>query len=322
MKISLYIQSHGILSRKHNTLQYINEEEKRSVPIAQVSDIHAFGKVSIRSGAIGILSEKAIPVHFYNQYHSHISSLMPKSHTISGKVLVAQVQTHLDPMKRSQIANAIVNATKQNMLYLLRQYNKREKDLEAQIERISKITVPDGSIPAVMGAEANIWKTYYSAFSEICPTLPFVKRSFHPPENKMNSLISLSHTVLYNTALTMIEQTYLSSAISFLHDPLERRYSLSLDLSEHMKPIIAHKLIFALVNRNQITEKSFDTKNGIRLKNNAFKFFLERYQEQLNSVVQVGKNKKLTFRNQLKHEAHKLVKTVLGDKPFKPFIMM
>lgn len=47
-------------------------------------------------------------------------------------------------------------------------------------------------------------------------------------------------------------KTQLDTTISFLHEPGVSRYSLSLDIAEVFRPIIADRLIFSLLNRNQI----------------------------------------------------------------------
>lgn len=49
MKNPLYITSHGVLSRKDNTIYFINEEVKKQIPIHAISEINCFGKVSIKS---------------------------------------------------------------------------------------------------------------------------------------------------------------------------------------------------------------------------------------------------------------------------------
>lgn len=57
--------------------------------------------------------------------------------------------------------------------------------------------------------------------------------------------------------LSEIYKTQLDPTISFLHEPGLSRYSLSLDIAEVFKPIIADRLIFSLLNRNQIQDKHF-----------------------------------------------------------------
>ncbi len=73
----------------------------------------------------------------------------------------------------------------------------------------------------------------------------------------INSLISFVNTLIYTKVLGELYRTQLNPTISYLHEPGERRFSLSLDLAEVFKPLIGDRLIFSLLNRNQITENSF-----------------------------------------------------------------
>ncbi len=316
MKISLFIRSNGIIARKDSTLQYINEEMKKTIPIAQISDIHCLGKVSVRSGAIGLLAEHHIPIHFYNMYETHISSLLPKKQYHSGKVLIEQVKAYLDEEKRLSIAAQIVHVTKLNMIYTLRRYTDRNESIETIINELSSLDKPEGSINQILGMEANIWKKYYSTFDMISGNLEFQKRSYRPPLNEFNALLSLTNMLLYTVVLSQIQQTYLSPEISYLHEPTAKRFSLSLDLAEYYKPLITHPLIFKLINTKQIKTNSFS--QGYRLKPKPFNLVLTEFQESLNSVIGHN-NKKLSYRTIIKHDCHRLLKTILENKPFKAF---
>lgn len=61
-----------------------------------------------------------------------------------------------------------------------------------------------------------------------------------------------------------IYQTHLDQRISFLHEPSEGRFSLSLDLSEVFKPVIVFRTIFDLVNNRRLqVEKHFEKKGKL-----------------------------------------------------------
>lgn len=80
----------------------------------------------------------------------------------------------------------------------------------------------------------------------------------YPPDNMINTLISFVNTIIYSKVLTEIYHTQLNPTISYLHEPGSRRFSLCLDLAEIFKPLIGDRVIFSLLNRNQITERSFE----------------------------------------------------------------
>ena len=90
------------------------------------------------------------------------------------------------------------------------------------------------------------------------PDFVMSKRVKKPPNNRMNALVSFVNSLVYATILSEIYHTHLNPTISFLHESTERRYSLSLDISEIFKPLLADRLIFKLVNVKILNRRSFD----------------------------------------------------------------
>ena len=107
-----------------------------------------------------------------------------------------------------------------------------EKDMSVFLERIKEIydRVKDTvDVPELMGMEGNIRSLYYKAWNLIInEEISFEKREKHPPTNPVNALISFGNSLVYTTVLSEIYKTQLNPLISFLHEPGERRFSLSL----------------------------------------------------------------------------------------------
>ena len=121
----------------------------------------------------------------------------------------------------------------------------------------------------VNGYGGEYKKRYYAAWNAIInQNINFEKRVMHPPDNMINSLISFVNSLVYTRILSEIYHTQLNPTISYLHEPGVRRFSLCLDLSGDFKPLIGDRLIFSLLNKNQITEDSFTEElNFLHLKN-------------------------------------------------------
>ena len=77
----------------------------------------------------------------------------------------------------------------------------------------------------------------------------------------INSLISFINSLIYSVALAEIYKTSLSPYISYLHEPGTRRFSLSLDITEIFKPLIVDRMLFSMLNKNQITINSRTTRD-------------------------------------------------------------
>ena len=175
-----------------------------------------------------------------------------------------------------------------------------------------------------MGIEGNIRKKYYEAWSVIInQEIEFEKRVMHPPDNMINSLISFVNSLIYSKILTEIYHTQLNPTISYLHEPGSRRYSLCLDLSEIFKPLIGDRLIFSLLNKNQITENSFTRElNFLHLKKEASQLIVNELEKKLQAtIMHKDLHRKVSYQYLIRLEAYKLIKHLIGEKEYEGFKM-
>ena len=118
-----------------------------------------------------------------------------------------------------------------------------------------------------------------------------------------------------------IYHTQLNPTVSYLHEPGVRRFSLSLDIAEIFKPIIADRLIFSLLNKKQITEKSFTKElNYLHLKKEASKIIVGELDQKLQTTIKHKElNKNVSYEYLMRLECYKLIKHLLGEKEYEPF---
>ena len=175
-----------------------------------------------------------------------------------------------------------------------------------------------------MGYEGNIRKIYYDAWNIIInQKIDFEKRVKHPPDNMINTLISFVNTIIYTRTLGEIYKTQLNPTISYLHEPGVRRFSLCLDLSEIFKPLIADRLIFSLLNKNQITESDFTKNlNFLHLDKKASQLIVKQIDEKLKTTVHHKElDKDVSYQYLIRLEAYKIIKHLIGEKEYQPFKM-
>ena len=143
MKRSIYIYNEGVLQRHDNTLRFINtNDERKDIPIENVSDIYVMSELSINVSLLNILSKYGITVHFFNYYSFYIGSYYPKETLLSGQLLVNQVEHYVNDNKRLEIAKKFIDGAADNIYRNLRYYNGRGKDVSSymsEIEIIKKI---------------------------------------------------------------------------------------------------------------------------------------------------------------------------------------
>ena len=225
------------------------------------------------------------------------------------------------------IARKFVQGAASNIYRNLRYYNGRGKDVKEIMDDIDvyRINIDKAkTIQELMGYEGNIRKRYYDAWPVIInQEIEFEKRVMHPPDNMMNSLISYVNSMIYTKVLTEMYQTQINPTISYLHEPGERRFSLSLDIAEIFKPLIGDRLIFSLLNKNQITEKSFTKDlNFLHLEKNASQLIASELEKKMNTTIKhKDLGREVSYRYLMRLEVYKLIKHILGEKDYEPFEM-
>nr|WP_317283797.1 type I-B CRISPR-associated endonuclease Cas1b [uncultured Sellimonas sp.] len=326
MKQSFYVYNNGDLKRKDNTLQFTTYEgEKRDIPIERISDIYVMSEMSFNTAFINYISQYGIPLHFFNYYNFYTGSFYPKEHLLAGQLLIKQVEHYLNFDERLMIAKKFIETAADNIYRNLRYYNSRGKELGdymMQIDSYRKNISKSKSIEELMGIEGNIRKIYYSAWNVIVSQeIRFEKRVMHPPDNMINSLISFVNSLIYAKVLSEIYHTQLDPTISYLHEPGYRRYSLSLDISEVFKPLIGDRLIFSLLNRNQITENSFTKElNFLHLKKEASKLIVSEFEKRLKTTIMHKElEKQVSYQYLIRLECYKIIKHILGEKEYEGF---
>lgn len=321
-----YIVRGGRLRREENTIYIEGKDgEKKAIPVNDVQALYVLGEVDVNSKLLVFLSQHGIPMHIFNYYGYYSGTFYPREKLLSGFLLLRQAEHSLNPDKRLDIAREIVRAACDNIQSNLRYYLRRGKEVEqhrrAIEEEIARLSEA-GTIAELMGVEGRVRDHYYASFSS------FLRKGFeleervrNPPDNMINCLISFANSILYTTVLTQIYHTQLNPTISYLHEPGERRHSLSLDISEVFKPVIADRVIFNLVNNRLIKPHHFHEElKGCYLTDDGRRTFIKEYDEKLRTTIShPGLRRHVSYERLIRLECYKLVRHLLGEVKYKGF---
>lgn len=332
MKKTYYLFNPGRLQRTDNTLKFTpydkdgKEQKPRFLPVENVGELYCFGNLDANSTLYNFLGKEQIPIHFFDYYENYTGSFMPREALISGKMLIAQTKMQQNKKKRIDLAQRILIGASHNMVKNLKYYNSRGKDLEpiiTIIEGLSAKMQETKEIDELMGIEGNIRKNYYEAFELIINDFSMEGRSYRPPKNEVNALISFGNMMCYSQCLRAIHQTQLNPTISFLHEPGERRFSLSLDLAEVFKPLLVDRTIFKVLNKKMIGTENFEANlNRVILKANGKKTFVQAFEDRLGeTITHRTLNRSVSYKHLIKLECYKLQKHLLDIEEYKPFKM-
>ncbi|MCJ7840936.1 type I-B CRISPR-associated endonuclease Cas1b [Lederbergia sp. NSJ-179] len=326
MKAVKYLTSMGELKRKDHSLIFRNERGHTYIPIEGVKEIYCLNEVSINSKLFELLSKAGITVHFFNYYQQYTGTFYPKEGLVSGRLTIKQAEAF--HQVRMPIAKAIVGGIANNIYYVLyHYYTHGSKELKPFLNWLRKevplLLEKDINIPQILFIEGTIWKRFYDSFQYFLPeSFLFNKRVRRPPDNPMNALISFGNSLLYAKTISQIYRTHLNQSISFLHEPSEGRFSLSLDLCEVFKPIIVFRTIFENINNRKLqVGKHFDKElNYCLLNDSGKKIFIQSFEERMSKAFMHTKLKrKVTYHTAIKLDAYKLIKFIMEGEVFRPF---
>ena len=354
MKRPYYLFSSGRLCRNQNTL-FLEKKEiikrpgdhpmdtgipdeapkagKQPFPVEQVESIHLFGEIDINTRLITFLSRNQIPTFCFDYYGNFTSALYPREFLLSGSLKVKQVKAYLNRKHRQHLAYCFVETALSNILRVLKYYEPRIADsgnLKETIRIIESRLLglsPSQAIEELMGIEGSAREAYYKCWPMILgdkgKLFPFEQRNRRPPSNELNALISFGNSLCYTTVIRQIYRTALDPTISYLHEPGDRRFSLSLDLAEIFKPLLVDRAIFRLIKNGQIQPKHFEPKlGGVYLSESGRKIFVEHWDQRLRkTIMHRNLNRKVSYERLIRLECYKLTKHLIDPKnqPYEGF---
>lgn len=321
-----YITSMGELTKKDNSICFRKNNKNVYIPVENTKEIYCMNEVTVNTKILDFLSKNNIIIHFFNYYEGYSGTYYPKNKYNSGKLLINQVKKF--DSERMIIAKSIVRGIGINISEVLYHYYKHDKkEVKYTIDWIRKEffkKINDTTnINQLMCVEGELWERFYRDFRYFLPE-DFImnKRVKRPPDNPINSLISFGNSLLYTKTISIIYNTHLDQRISYLHEPSERRFSLSLDISEVFKPITVYKTIFDLINNRKIkVDKHFDKNfNYCLLNDEGRKIFIEAFEKRIESVFEHPRLKrKVSYKTAIKLDCYKLIKFIMENKEFIPF---
>ena len=321
-----YIFSMGSLKRKDNSIAFKNEKGWFYIPIEDTRELYCMNEVSFNTKFLDFIAKAGICVHFFNYYGNYSGTFYPKKQLISGNLTIKQSQAFLN--HREIIAKEIVQGIANNIHEILYHYYRHGKsELKIYLDwlrnSVVKLLEKVEDIKQILFVEGQIWLRFYDSFHYFLPK-DFImnRRVKRPPDNPMNTLVSFGNTLLYTKTISAIYNTHLNQSISFLHEPSEGRFSLSLDICEVFKPILVFRTIFELVGRRKLqVTKHFDKSlNYALLNEDGKRIFVEAFETRINESFKHTKLKRLTtYKNAIKLDGYKLIKMLNSGEVFHPF---
>lgn len=252
--------------------------ELGTFPVTKIDTINAFGGVNFSTPFVAEANEYGIVVNYFTQQGNYRGSFVPERNTIAE---VRRAQYALDDAGELAIAKAMIRAKIRNARTLLSRKGVTGTDvLQDLAERATDAESEDG----LRGIEGEAAERYFDRLGEtLIKNWTFETRSKRPPEDHLNSLLSLTYVMMKNEVLTGLRSYNLDPFLGVLHADRHGRPSLALDLQEEFRPLFCDAFVTRVVNRGTFTHDNFRDNN--RLRDDAFQKYLTKFDSYMEETL-------------------------------------
>ena len=122
------------------------------------------------------------------------------------------------------------------------------------------------SIDQLRGYEGEAASIYFGVFDELIlqqkKDFIFQGRNKRPPLDNVNAMLSFVYTLLTNQITSALETVGLDPYVGYMHTDRPGRASLSLDLIEELRAVMADRFVLSLINKKIVNGKDFTRKEN------------------------------------------------------------
>jgi len=335
---TLYITTQGTYLSKEGecVAVLVNKELKARIPIHTIGSIVCFGQVSYSPYLLGHCTKNNVSLTHLTEYGKFLAKMQGP---VSGNVLLRREQyLKAENSKASQeITKGILTGKIANCRTVL-QRGARDHGENGHGERLSLASqrLTNGmrnlktanSVDAMRGIEGDAANAYFGAFKYLITNkndcFSFNGRNRRPPLDATNCLLSFLYSLLMNDVRSALECVGLDPCVGYLHKVRPGRQSLALDIMEEFRPFFADRLALTLMNRKQVTPKSFTytESSAVYMSEEARKTLLVAYQNRKQEeVTHPFLKEKMTIGMLWHVQSRLLARYIRGDLDmYPPFI--
>ena len=298
---TLYVTSENsyLSLNGENIVIYEGETEKGRVPLHNLEGIVSFGYRGTSPVLMGACAQRNISLCYVTPQGKFLARVSGK---IKGNVLLREQQytSSKDSQTSLEIAKNCITGKVYNARWVLERAI-RDHGMQIDAERVKNASVylknslewirNSSSMEQLRGYEGEAASVYFGVFDELIlqqkKDFSFNGRNKRPPLDPMNAMLSFVYTLLTNTITSALETVGLDPYVGYMHTDRPGRTSLSLDLIEELRAVLADRFVLSLVNKKIVTAKNFTCKeNGaVLMDDDARKRLLTEWQNKKKEVI-------------------------------------
>lgn len=273
---TLYVTSeNSYLSLDGENIVVLDEQKEIGrLPLHNLEGIVSFGYRGTSPALMGACAERNISLCYLTPQGKFLARISGKT---KGNVVLRQQQ--YDSSRDAQISLEIAKSCILGKVYNARwvlERAVRDHSLQIEADQVKKAAefLRDSlkrirgseSKEQLRGYEGEAASIYFGVFDQLIlqqkKDFAFHGRSKRPPMDNVNAMLSFVYTLLTNTITSALETVGLDPYVGYLHTDRPGRASLSLDLIEELRPVLADRFVLSLINKRIVNGKNFSKKEN------------------------------------------------------------
>lgn len=277
MKRDLFITKKCEVKRVGNTINVVGENQIKKVPISLISNLFIFGNVQITQGAKNFLLRSGVDIYFLSSSGNLNGILSSTKLNSNYKNRLKQYQASLNPLPIAK-------------LFVIEKIKSIENILNKSLNRYIKKVDSVDNLDSLRGVEGAVSLYLFKKLREELKLvdIEFERRSYNPPKDEVNSLLSLVYTLYYNYLYSIVLSSGLDPYIGFLHQKRGIHSPFVSDLMEPQRAKLTNFVAELFLNR-EVTLEDFDSNR--RLKREKLGKIISKYSKEF--ILQESKKKEL-----------------------------
>lgn len=257
-----------------NVVVYDDKKEIGRVPLHNLEGIVSFGYRGTSPALMGACADKNISLCYLTPQGKFLARVTGK---VKGNVILREQQfsSTKDEKISLEIAKTCILGKVYNARWVLERANRdhpMQIDVEAvkhaslQLKSFLEYIEAAKSMDQLRGYEGEAASIYFGVFDKLIlqqkKDFVFQGRNKRPPLDNVNAMLSFVYTLLTNQITSALETVGLDPYVGYMHTDRPGRASLSLDLIEELRAVMADRFVLSLINKKIVSGKNFTRKEN------------------------------------------------------------
>lgn len=278
---------------------YDDKNEIGRLPLHNLETIVSFGYRGTSPALMGACVDRNISLCYLTPQGKFLARVSGK---VKGNVVLRQqqFQSSNESIKCLEIAKNCILGKVYNSRWVLERAI-RDHSMQIDVDKVKKASIKlkefldyiqnSQSMNQLRGYEGEAASIYFGVFDELIlqqkKDFFFQGRNRRPPLDNVNAMLSFTYTLLTTQITSALEVVGLDPYVGYMHTERPGRVSLSLDLIEELRAVMADRFVLSLINKKIVNGKSFTKKeNGaVLMDTDIRKKLLSEWQNKKKEII-------------------------------------